>query len=144
MECKKFETQRLDELRALKHGKTRVREALADAGSSMRLAIDVGLAPADDGDALLDARAGLGAAARGGGGGAAGARAEPPPIIITTSGNCTAEDANYYESCGADFTFGKPIPLRYDLARQLIEPLRKRKLAGDAQAGTASKRKKVR
>ena len=47
-------------------------------------------------------------------------------------------------ACGADFTFGKPIPLRYDLARQLIEPLRKRKLAGDAQAGTASKRKKVR
>merc|ERR1719181_2562007 len=44
MECKKFEMQRLKELRALKHGKTRVRVAIDDAESPLRDAIAVGFA----------------------------------------------------------------------------------------------------
>ena len=60
MECKKFETQRLNELRSLKHGKARVRAALVvdpETGTSpLHHAVAVGFANAEEGMRLMDER----------------------------------------------------------------------------------------
>jgi CheY-like chemotaxis protein len=39
--------------------------------------------------------------------------------IISCSGNCTAEDFQYYQSCGADLCWSKPYPPQDELARGL-------------------------
>lgn len=56
------------------------------------------------------------------------ARVDPEhmPVLITTSGNCLPEDVAYYASCGADDTFGKPLPNKYDLGRRLLTLLKRK------------------
>mgnify|MGYP003328608125 FL=1 len=51
---------------------------------------------------------------------------EQMPVLITTSGNCLPEDVAYYSSCGADDTFGKPLPNKYDLGRRLLTLLKRK------------------
>ena len=51
---------------------------------------------------------------------------EHMPLLITTSGNCLPEDVAYYASCGADDTFGKPLPNKYDLGRRLLTLLKRK------------------
>ena len=51
---------------------------------------------------------------------------EKMPVLITTSGNCLPEDVAYYSSCGADDTFGKPLPNKYDLGRRLLTLLKRK------------------
>ena len=55
------------------------------------------------------------------------ARLAHQPILITTSGNCLAEDVEYYASCGADSTFGKPLPNKFELARRLLALLKRKR-----------------
>ena len=55
------------------------------------------------------------------------------PIFVTTSGNCLAEDVEFYRSCGADDTFSKPLPNKFELGRRLLKLLKRKR--GDADGG---------
>ena len=55
------------------------------------------------------------------------------PIFVTTSGNCLAEDVEFYKSCGADDTFSKPLPNKFELGRRLLKLLKRKR--GDADGG---------
>jgi len=58
------------------------------------------------------------------------ARRQSRCIMIACSGNCLAEDIEWYTSKGADLTLGKPLPFRFELARQLIDVLEVTKVNG--------------
>ena len=64
----------------------------------------------------------------------AGVEGARQPVLITTSGNCLAEDVGYYMTCGADDTFGKPLPNKFDLARKIITLLKRKRGADFAES----------